>query len=191
MHSILFSLGSGNIRSGSWNLLDSFAYYPPEGVHPTMNLQTVAKATLPAFAILLTACDEIDFDSAYKDDFHYSYPLSSGGRVSLEGFNGSIEIQGWDQNTVQVDGAKYAGTPDRLSQLQIIIDAQPSSVRIRAEHPIARGHSGARFSLRVPRHAILDRITTSNGEIRVEDVDGQSFIRTSNGQVTVRGVKGD
>jgi len=30
--------------------------------------------------------------SRYKEDFHYSYPQTAGGRLVLENFNGSVEI---------------------------------------------------------------------------------------------------
>jgi hypothetical protein len=41
--------------------------------------------------LLLTGCVEFgDFgdSEAYKEDFHHTYPLSPGGSVSVETFNG-------------------------------------------------------------------------------------------------------
>src|SRR5579885_502067 len=60
--------------------------------------------------LALAGCDIEDFAASERSttDFHYSYALKSGGRLSLENFNGSVEITGWDQETVDISGAKYA-----------------------------------------------------------------------------------
>jgi len=159
----------------------------------TFRLTQLWKLALPAAVFLLTGCDEISFGDTdrYKDDFHYTHPLSAGGRLSLEGFNGSVEIIGWDRDTVEINGTKYASTQDRLADMKVDVDAQPGSVRIRTTRPTMRGNMGVRFSIRVPRRAILDQIVTSNGAIRIEDIDGQARLKTSNGQLRVTRVKGN
>src|SRR5690349_16518405 len=101
-------------------------------------------------------------------DFHYSYPLSANGRVSVEAFNGSVEISGWDQNTVDISGTKYAHSEQALDDIDIKLDHAPASVSVRAQRPsMTHGNFGVKFVLKVPRNAIVDRITTSNGSIRV------------------------
>src|SRR5690349_20327370 len=67
-----------------------------------------------AFGLVLAADT-----TRYREDFHYSYPQTGGGRISLENFNGSVEITGWDQNTVDVSGTKYAESRDLLNAVQI------------------------------------------------------------------------
>ncbi len=159
-----------------------------------MTLSTLWKLAVPALAFVLTGCDEMNINfgdsDRYKDDFHYSYPLTAGGRLSLEGFNGSVEIMGWDKNTVEINGTKYASTPERLAEMKIDIDAQPSAVRVRAIRPTIRGNMGVRFSIRVPRRTVLDQIVSSNGGIRVEDLDGQARLKSSNGQLKITRFKG-
>src|SRR4051794_36009961 len=119
--------------------------------------------------LLLAGCDWEDFGSStqYSTDFHYSYPLNAGGRVSLENFNGSVEIAGWDQPTVDISGAKYGSTPEARDAVKIDVAAGPTMVAIRTIRPVERKNVGARYVLRVPRRAELDRITTSNGSLRV------------------------
>ena len=53
-----------------------------------------AKFILPAIAaglVVLAGCDIEDLGSfqRYHEDFHYNYPLKPGGRLTVEGFNGS------------------------------------------------------------------------------------------------------
>src|SRR5262245_57695932 len=122
---------------------------------------------LCAGLLVLAGCDLEDFGSStqYSTDFHYSYPLKSGGRVTVETFNGSVEIAGWDQETVDISGAKYGATPEARDAIKIDIAPSPDSVAIRTIRPVERRNVGARYVLRVPRRAQLDRITTSNGSM--------------------------
>jgi hypothetical protein len=70
---------------------------------------------LAALAAVLSGCDLDEIGSfgnahAYEKDFHHSYPLKSGGRLSLESFNGPVEIGGWDQDKVEIDAVQYASS---------------------------------------------------------------------------------
>src|SRR5579863_10339879 len=142
---------------------------------------------LPLMAIFLAGCDEFDLGNMgssdrYREDFHYSFPLSAGGSLRLENFNGSVEISGWDKNTVDVDGTKYANTEYRLREMKIDIVPSSSSINIRTIPPIDhRGNSGARYTIHVPRKTELSSIVSSNGKITVESIEGASHLRTSNG----------
>jgi len=151
---------------------------------------------LPLLAIFLAGCDEIDLGNIggsdrYREDFHFSYPLSATGSIRLENFNGSVEIAGWDKNTVDIDGTKYASTEYRLKEMKVDIVPSASSISIRVLPPLDhRGNAGARFTIHVPRHVELASIVSSNGAIRVESIEGASHLRTSNGSVHATGLVG-
>jgi DUF4097 and DUF4098 domain-containing protein YvlB len=150
---------------------------------------------LAASLLVLAGCDEFcDWGPSdrFKQDFHYSYALTPGGTLSLENFNGQVEIAGWDQNEVEVNGTKYASTKDYLDEMKIDVGATPGVVRIRTIRPsMSRGNSGARYTIRVPKHVVLDEIVTTNGGIRIDGIDGSVRVRTSNGTVRIERVKGD
>jgi DUF4097 and DUF4098 domain-containing protein YvlB len=144
--------------------------------------------------LLLVGCDFEDFGSSdrYTADFHYTYPLKSGGRISLENFNGSIEISGWDQDSVDISGVKYAATPELLNAIKIDIVTAADSVHIRTVRPSERrGNLGAKYVIKVPRKTELERVTSSNGGIRVTDIDGPSRLRSSNGGIRATNLKGN
>jgi hypothetical protein len=156
-----------------------------------------AKLILPAIAaslVVLAGCDIEDFGGSferYHEDFHYSYPLKSGGRLAVDGFNGSVEVSVWDQETAGISGTKYARTQEETADLKIEIDHNPESVAIRAIRPsMRRGSYGAKFAIKVPRGVVLDHLTTSNGAIRTSDGVGPARLKTSNGHVEVRHLKG-
>jgi hypothetical protein len=143
--------------------------------------------------LCLTACDIEDFAGLerYSRDVHYSYPLQSGGRLSVETFNGSVEVSTWDQNTVDISGTKTGPTEDAVDALKISVDNAPDSVAVRAVRPTERRNNlGARFVIKVPRNAVLDRIVTSNAPIRVRDGIGPARLRTSNGSIRAENFRG-
>ena len=149
---------------------------------------------LVAACFALAGCDIEEFGSFDRQsrDFHYSYPMRAGARLTLENFNGSVEITGWDQDTVDISGAKYAPTEGILDALQIEIRNNPDSVEIRTVRPSSiRGGAGARYVIKAPRKALLERIVTSNGAVRVADIEGPARLKTSNGSVRAQGLKGD
>jgi len=53
-----------------------------------------------------------------------------------------------------------------------------------------RNNQGARFTIKVPRAIVIERITASNGAIHTTDGVGPSHFRTSNGSVRVERLHG-
>src|SRR5690242_21819348 len=95
---------------------------------------------LPAIAaglLTFTACDFEDFQDSqrFTSDFHYNYPLQPRGRITLESFNGSIEVSGWDQNTIDISGTKSGPTQQAANDLPVSIDHTPETVGIRVVRP--------------------------------------------------------
>lgn len=155
--------------------------------------RSVFALSLAAALVWLPACDIEDFGSSdrYAADFHYSYPLKPGGRLSVESFNGSIEVSSWDQGTVDISGTKYAATPELRDSMKIDIVNTPDSVHVRTVRPSERrGNMGAKYIIRVPRKVELERITSSNGGIRVTDIEGAARLRSSNGGIHVETLRG-
>lgn len=150
----------------------------------------------PLLAALFTlaGCDIDDFDGGWQHfsrDFHYSYPCAPGSRVSVETFNGSVDVSSWDENSIEISGTKYGPTQTAADSLRIDIDRSAGAVAIRAVRPVERrNNQGARFAIKVPRTVVLERITASNGAIHTEDGVGPSHFRTSNGSVRVEHLRG-
>lgn len=157
-------------------------------------MRTTLRLACLGLACLLGGCEDFDIagiTDRYREDFHFSYPLSSGGSVQIDNANGSIDITGWDQNTVEIDGSKYASSETRMREIKIDISPSANSIRIRTIPPIDRhGNYGARFTIHVPRHAELQNIVSSNGAIHVDTIDGQTHLKTSNGGIRASGLQG-
>ncbi len=142
--------------------------------------------------LFLAGCDLEDLGSSdrYTADFHYG-PLKAA-RLSVENFNGSIEVAGWDQDTIDISGVKYAGSPELRDAIKIDIATSGDSLHVRTVRPSERrGNMGAKYVIKVPRKIELERITSSNGSIRVNDIEGAARLRSSNGGIHVTDMKGN
>jgi DUF4097 and DUF4098 domain-containing protein YvlB len=150
---------------------------------------------LPAVLAVFTAGCELDGFAGsrrHTEPFHYRYDLAPGGSLSMENFNGSIEIEGGNQSHVEIDGEKYASTRDRLDRIRIEVTPSPDSIRIRTLRDGGyRGNGGARYRIRVPASTRLDGIRSSNGPITVTAVAEVGRLKTSNGPVHVRDSRGN
>jgi DUF4097 and DUF4098 domain-containing protein YvlB len=129
----------------------------------------------------------------HKEDFRYTFTLVNG-RIDLTSFNGSIEIIGGDNNTVEITGSKYASEQANLSKVQVEAVQEGNTVRIRATKPKEGSgwncNCGAKFTIRAPRRTELTMIKSSNGGIRVENIEGPVNLGTSNGSIKLMQVKG-
>ena len=128
----------------------------------------------------------------YSKDIHSSYPLKPGGRLSVETFNGSVDISGWDQDTVDISGTKYGPSQEEADDLRVDIDHSADAVSVRVPRPTERrNNQGARLVIKVPRNTQLDRIVSSNSSIHTEDGTGPTHLRTSNGSIRVVDLHGE
>ncbi len=123
----------------------------------------------------------------FRNDFDKSYPLQPGGSFELQNVNGTVEVQGWEKNEVQIHAVKLAKT-DRadLSRVSIQVEAKSDSVSVTTNYPQDEGAEVAvDYKILVPHSARVQQIGTINGSIRVSGVDFPGDLRTVNGDVEV------
>ena len=121
-----------------------------------------------------------------------NFKVDPGARLSLDNENGGVEVLAWDKNEVDVNGAKYASSESQLKDIQIESNATPTLVTIRTlRQHLMHGNSGARYTIRVPKHMILDRIHSTNGSITVEGVAASATLsKARTGRCISRGSMG-
>ena len=146
-----------------------------------------------AAACLTGACGlDIGDGDQFQADFHESRPFHAGDRLSVETFNGGIEIATWDRNTVEITGTRHASSEEMLKDIKLDIQSSGNSLAVRAIRPsMSHGSMGVRMTLRVPRQAELERIVTSNGGVRIDGVQGGARVKTSNGTIHVDRLSGN
>jgi len=135
-------------------------------------------------------------------DYQQTIDLAGVKHVCVETGNGSIDIQcdparkDADIRAVKyANGVTEADATEYAEQIDIDVARDPAradTVRVVATWPKnASGRNrGARFTIALPPHAVLD-LKTSNGGVSVARAAAGATIDTSNGQITVLDTKGD
>lgn len=147
---------------------------------------------IKTFAITLAFGFAALADDRVREDFRHTSTLINGA-VDVSSFNGSIEIAGTSTQTVEVTGYKSGANADELRKVQVEVVQQGNVIRargIKGEEKNWRCNCGVKFVLRVPRNTTLQSIRTSNGSIRIENIEGRADLKTSNGGVHVTNFKG-
>jgi Putative adhesin len=119
--------------------------------------------------------------------FHKTLPLTAGGNFLLENVNGSVSVEGWDREEVEVSAVKVAkNETSDLSQVQIDVESEPGKVAVRTLYPKGEGAEVAvEYRVHVPFHVLLGSVNTVNGSVIVKGVDGGGELKTVNGNVEV------
>ena len=133
------------------------------------------------------------------DEWTRTYDLAAGGRLEIVNGNGLIEASGSDERMVEVRAERRAraGTEEEAAQLlkKVEMREDVSATRVKIEARAGEGVTGFRNSFDVQYHVrVPDGLTvsfkTSNGGIRLQNVDGQIIAVTTNGGITGNGLSG-
>lgn len=155
-----------------------------------------------AALVLTTADASYGQRPELTEEFHESYPLAAGGRVSLSNINGGVKVRTWERAEVKVDAVKRAYTAERLGEAQIKVDVSPGRVRIETDYPESSLHWSSRdserhenpasveYTLTIPRGAEIDEINLVNGSLEITGVAGPVKASSVNGRITATGLSG-
>ncbi|HEY6129035.1 MAG TPA: hypothetical protein VIW23_12715 [Candidatus Acidoferrum sp.] len=137
----------------------------------------LAVAAVPGFAI--------------SKEFNQSYPLQPGGTFELQNVNGTVEVQGWDKDVVEVHAVKTAKLRESdLERVSIDVNANTGAVSIATRYPQNEGvEVVVEYTIHVPHSAKLERLGTVNGTLRIAGVDDVEELRTVNGSIEVYGAE--
>ncbi|MEZ5354600.1 MAG: DUF4097 family beta strand repeat-containing protein [Bryobacteraceae bacterium] len=154
------------------------------------------KLALAALAVITTGCELDAFTDSHRvtEEFHFRHDLAPGGRLTVENFNGAVEIEGWSQAYVEIDGEKYASTKENLDRIQVQVTPSADFIQVRTVRDTGAsrwGNMGARYRIRVPARTRLDGIASSNGPITIAGVEEVARVRTSNGPVRISRSRGN
>jgi DUF4097 and DUF4098 domain-containing protein YvlB len=144
------------------------------------------------YAALLLAgmitCAASSFAAATNHQvFEHIYPLPPGGSFLLENVNGSVQVDGWDRDEVEVEAVKTATSDSQdLEQVKIDVCSEPGQISVHTRYPKGEGVEVAvEYHVHVPYRVLLGSIGTVNGSVLVRGVDGGGDLRSVNGNVEV------
>jgi DUF4097 and DUF4098 domain-containing protein YvlB len=124
---------------------------------------------------------------ALTKDFNQSYSLQPGGSFELQNVNGTVEVQGWDRDTVEIHAVKSAKRRESdLDRVSIEVDAKPEAISLVTHYPQDEGvEVVVDYTVRVPRSARVQHLGTVNGTLRVAGLDTLEDLHTVNGNIEV------
>jgi DUF4097 and DUF4098 domain-containing protein YvlB len=124
---------------------------------------------------------------AISKEFNQSYPLQSGGTFELQNVNGTVEVQGWDRDVVEVHAVKTAKHREAdLERVSIDVNAKSSGISILTRYPQNEGVEVAvEYTIHVPHGARVEHLGTVNGTLRVAGVNEVDELHTVNGNIEV------
>lgn len=134
-----------------------------------------------------------------------TFPLAANAQVSINNFNGNVNIEGWDQPQAEVRMTVSGG---RGNADGVTFQNEGGNLSIKAE-PGRLGGGKVDFAIKLPRKLaqlavegmnsnveLSDleggvNVTTVNGSIRLADVIGNVNAKTVNGRVSLTDIRGD
>ena len=124
---------------------------------------------------------------AMSKDFDQSYPLQPGGTFELQNVNGTVEVEGWDRDAIEVHAVKTAKSKESdLDRVSIEVDAKPRAVSVVTRYPQNAGVEVAvEYVIYVPHSAHVEHLGTVNGTLRIAGVDVIEDLHTVNGNIEV------
>jgi len=96
--------------------------------------------SVTALLIMVLAVASAPACFAITKEFNQTYPLQPGGSFELQNVNGTVEVQGWDRDTIEIHAVKTA--KNRESDLELVsidVDAKPGVVSVSTRYPQNEG----------------------------------------------------
>jgi len=146
-----------------------------------------SSVVLAAFFALILGAAFAALSFAISKEFNQTYPLQPGGTFELQNVNGTVDVQVWDRDEVEVRAVKTAKHKESdLELVAIDVEAKGSSVSVTTRYPPNEGVEVAvEYVVHVPHCAHVEHLGTVNGTLRVAGVERVEDLRTVNGNIEV------
>jgi len=128
-----------------------------------------------------------------------TFKVSGAPELSLDTFDGSIEVHSWDKNEIEVEIERRAMEQTLLDEIKIDAQQSGDKVTIKVTGPSRRDRGvtigvhvspTARLRVVVPRNLTLTA-HSGDGAIRAESLEGRIVLNTTDGSVVASRLSGD
>jgi|SRR5688572_14322384 len=167
---------------------------------PTTRLARAAQGLGAAAVIISSAACNVQMDAhAFIEREEKRFPAGASPQVTLVTFDGSIQVRPWDRPEVMIEIEKRGSDKAAVDGIQIVADAKDDRINLEVKRPASEKHfigigihhsTSAKLIASVPRGSRLN-VTTRDGSITVDRVDGRLELRTDDGSVRVSEAAGD
>jgi DUF4097 and DUF4098 domain-containing protein YvlB len=164
----------------------------------SMKTKPLAAISLVLGAIVLLSCliaadcdpsDWLGGGPEFKEEFHKTFPLESGGRFSLKNTNGDIRIETWSKAEAEIDAVKTArGHKENLEKVTIETDARAGFVAVDTVYPKFRNlRVSVKYDIKVPEGVIIELVRSTNGDVELIGRYGDVKASSTNGDLKLTG----
>lgn len=149
-------------------------------------------ALVMVITLLAAAVSVPAFAANDTEVFDRTIPLPAGASFALTNVNGSIAVEGWDRDAVEIHAVKTARrSAADLALVHIDADREPGRVSVSTIYPPESDvNVNVDYTVHVPRRIILEQLATVNGAVRVSGIEGRGELRSVNGDIDVAGSAG-
>jgi len=162
--------------------------------------------------LLITGLINFTFATSLEETFKKKIPAENIVSVSVYNQNGSIEVESWAENQIEIIAYKKVRASNRekakklMENLEIEIDKSGDHLRIETIHPsrnkdndggfiswlFSLGENGGAsvdYVIKVPQKMDLN-LNSTNGGLEVSDCEGTIDLNTTNGKIVAENIKG-
>ncbi len=156
-----------------------------------------AIALLPVSLVaVLFVCLNGNCGAETEEQLEQEFRVNAPPNVTIRGFNGAITIEEGSEGLVRVVCTKFAHAvahrkSKSLDDIEVRMHQKGDNIEIEARstsHHIWSG-GGVRFDIEVPPGSDVVAITT-NGAIRLDNLNGNARLETTNGPITIEDARG-
>lgn len=128
-----------------------------------------------------------------------TFKVGDQPELSLDTFDGSIELHSWDKNEIEVEVERRAMEQSLLDEIKVDAQQSGDKVTVKVTGPSRRGHGmtigvhvspTARLRVAVPRNLTVTA-HSGDGSIRAEAIEGRIVLNTTDGSVVASRLGGD
>lgn len=143
-----------------------------------------------------TAVPEIDVDFHEKDSkaksdknyFSKNYNIKKSGKLQIYNYNGKVEVSTWNKDKVKVL-ATITSKNAKIKDANEVIEIKTGSTMIIRTKKME--NISVAYEIKVPRGTKVEKIITSNGEIKADGIKGPTYLSSSNGRIVAKNTDGD
>lgn len=160
-----------------------------------MRRQLALSTLLLTTLLALGACHGGNFSNNFHETVEKSVALDAGGSFRVENINGTIRIDAWDRDEVQIVAEKSASSESALDEIEVEIRGEGDRVDVHTRLPksgwLFGGESGSvSYEIIAPEGARVTAITV-NGRVRIEGISGRVEAKSVNGKVEIIDAAGE
>lgn len=145
----------------------------------------------PVATILVLAMAVTSVSAKVSETINQVYDTNGHPRLSLKNVNGSLVIEGWDKNRIEVVAVKMARNKEILDELKVKSEMNNNHLQIEVKYDFddddyddGNNYAEVEFTIKVPRGTEVDEVALVNGDVDISKVDGDADVASVNGDVT-------